>query len=62
MNKKVFFLLTASWFWVTLALRAQNHTSIFDRYMQAQTDLYGFNGNVLVAQNGKVVYKKSSKF
>lgn len=27
--------------------------------MQAQTDLYGFNGNVLVAQNGKVLYKKS---
>ena len=27
--------------------------------MQAQTDLYGFNGNVLVTQNGKVLYKRS---
>jgi len=27
--------------------------------MKAQNNLYGFNGNVLVSKNGKVIYKKS---
>jgi CubicO group peptidase (beta-lactamase class C family) len=27
--------------------------------MKGQADLYGFNGNVLVAKNGKVIFKKS---
>ena len=40
-------------------LNAQNNTSIYDTYMQAQTDLYHFNGNVLIAKNGNVIYKKS---
>ncbi len=58
MNKKFLFVLSAS-FGLSFSLSAQNNSSLFDKYMQAQTDLYGFNGNVLVAQNGKVLYKKS---
>ena len=59
MNKNFLFLLYASCFGVSLDLHAQNNSSFFDKYMQAQTELYGFNGNVLIAQNGKVIYKKS---
>jgi CubicO group peptidase (beta-lactamase class C family) len=33
--------------------------SSLDKYMQGQTDLFGFNGNVLVAKNGLVLYQKS---
>jgi CubicO group peptidase (beta-lactamase class C family) len=42
-----------------LTLFAQTNTSFLDSYMKAQTDLYKFNGNVLVAKNGTVIYKKS---
>lgn len=42
-----------------LALNAQNNTSVFDTYLKAQMNLYGFNGNVLVSKNGKVLYQKS---
>src|SRR5881296_245030 len=42
-----------------ITLFAQNHTSDFDSYMKAQAALYGFNGNVLVSKNGKLLYKKS---
>ena len=61
MNKKLLFVLSAS-FGLSFTLSAQNNSSLFDKYMQAQTDLYGFNGNVLVAQNGKVLYKRSFGF
>lgn len=40
-------------------LFAQNKTAIFDTYLQGQARLYGFNGNVLVSKNGKVIYQKS---
>ncbi|MEP6712289.1 MAG: serine hydrolase domain-containing protein [Ferruginibacter sp.] len=59
MNKKFLFLLATGSFGLSLILNAQNNSSFFDKYMQGQTDLYGFNGNVLIAQNGKVLYKKS---
>ena len=52
--KNILFLL-----FLPFALFAQNNTSLFDSYMKAQADLYGFNGNVLVSKNGKVIYKKS---
>ena len=55
MKRIILFLL------LPVALSAQNNTSLFDTYMQAQTDLYGFNGNVLVAKNGTVIYKKDRK-
>jgi len=42
-----------------VTLYAQNNTSLFDAYMKAETDLYRFNGNVLVSKNGNVIYKKS---
>jgi len=52
--KKIFILL-----FLPVALYAQNNTSLFDEYMKGQTELYGFNGNVLVSKNGNVIYKKS---
>ena len=52
--KNIFLLLL-----LPFALNAQNKTSIFDTYLQAEADLYGFNGNVLVSKNGKVIYEKS---
>lgn len=58
--KKIFIiLLSAGCFGLPVTLYAQNNSSVFDEYMQLQTDLYGFNGNVLVSQNGNVIYKKS---
>ena len=45
-----------------VALCAQNNTSLFDAYMNGQTELYGFNGNVLVSKNGNVIYTKSFGF
>jgi CubicO group peptidase (beta-lactamase class C family) len=42
-----------------LALSAQDQTTVFDSYMKAQAGLYGFNGNVLVSKNGKLLYKRS---
>ncbi len=52
--KKILFLLL-----FPVVLYAQNNTSILDAYMQAQSDLYRFNGNVLVSEKGNVIYKKS---
>jgi CubicO group peptidase (beta-lactamase class C family) len=37
----------------------QNSQSIFDSYMNGQTSIYGFNGNVLVSKKGTVFYQKS---
>ncbi|HEX5171611.1 MAG TPA: serine hydrolase [Cyclobacteriaceae bacterium] len=42
-----------------ISLSAQNNTNLFDAYMKAETDLYHFNGNVLVAKNGKIIYQKA---
>lgn len=42
-----------------ITLYAQDETIAFDAYMQGQTNLYGFNGNVLVARHGETIYKKS---
>src|SRR5437868_1165352 len=33
--------------------------SSIDKFMQGQADLFKFNGNVLVAEKGKVIYQKS---
>lgn len=41
------------------AVFSQNTTAIFDSYMQGQQAFYQFNGNVLVAKNGTIIYKKS---
>ncbi|MEO5944414.1 MAG: serine hydrolase domain-containing protein [Ferruginibacter sp.] len=38
---------------------AQTNTLDFSAYMQGQAELYGFNGNVLVAKNGKAIYERS---
>ncbi len=56
MNKKLVLLF------LPVALCAQNNTSLFDAYMKGQTELYGFNGNVLVSKNGNVIYTKSFGF
>lgn len=55
----VFFLLSAGCCAWPFALPAQNNVALFDTYMQGQAKLYGFNGNVLVAQKGKVIYQQS---
>ena len=52
--RNILFLL-----FLPFGLFAQNNKSLFDSYMKAQTDIYGFNGNVLVSKHGKVIYKKS---
>ena len=52
--KKIFILL-----FLPVALYAQNNTALFDAYMKGQTELYGFNGNVLVSKKGNVIYMKS---
>jgi len=52
--KKIFVFI-----FLPAALFAQNSNPLFDTYLQAQTDLYRFNGNVLVSKNGQVIYKKS---
>jgi CubicO group peptidase (beta-lactamase class C family) len=41
------------------ALSAQNNLTLFDTYMNAESSLYGFNGNVVVAKGGQVIYQKS---
>jgi len=61
--KKIFlFLLSAVCAALPRTLNAQNNTVTFDTYMKGQADLYRFNGNVLIAKNGKVIYKKSFGF
>jgi CubicO group peptidase (beta-lactamase class C family) len=40
-------------------LTAQNNIRLFDNYMKGQSTIYQFNGNVLVAKNGKIIYQKS---
>ena len=52
--KKIFILLL-----FPVMITAQKNKPLFDTYMKGQAKLYGFNGNVLVAKNGKVIYKKS---
>jgi CubicO group peptidase (beta-lactamase class C family) len=40
------------------ALQAQNsHASLIAQFMKGQHDYFKFNGNVLVAENGKVIYQ-----
>lgn len=51
--KKIFLFLL-----IPTVLSAQNKVS-FDEYMKAQASLYRFNGNVLLAKNGNVVYQGS---
>ncbi|MDB5060172.1 MAG: hypothetical protein JWP67_15 [Mucilaginibacter sp.] len=42
-----------------LTLFAQVGPARYDRYMNAQANLYHFNGNVLVANKGHIVYQRS---
>lgn len=46
-------------FLLPFSLFAQSNVTTLDAYMQAEAALYGFNGNVLVAKNGKTIYEKS---
>ena len=52
--RKLIFLL-----FLPLGIFAQKKLSFFDSYMNAQTNQYGFNGNVLVSKNGHIIYQKS---
>ncbi|HTE29051.1 MAG TPA: serine hydrolase domain-containing protein [Chryseolinea sp.] len=42
-----------------IALQAQKSKTDFNTYMQGQASQYGFNGNVLVAKAGHVIYERS---
>jgi CubicO group peptidase (beta-lactamase class C family) len=53
--KKIFFLLL-----FPIAVSAQkNYTKLLDQYMQAQMNVKGFSGAVLVMQHDKVILKKA---
>jgi CubicO group peptidase (beta-lactamase class C family) len=55
MRKLVAFILL-----VPLAVTAQkDYPSLLNKYMEAQTKVNGFSGNVLIARKGKVIYKKA---
>jgi CubicO group peptidase (beta-lactamase class C family) len=54
MRKSVFFLLLVPFY-----LGAQkNYPALLDSFMLAQKDIFHFNGNVLVAQVGHIIYQK----
>jgi CubicO group peptidase (beta-lactamase class C family) len=42
-----------------LAIAAQNNNAAYDEYMNGQASLFKFNGNVLVAKEGRIIYKQS---
>ena len=42
-----------------IILTAQTERAALDAYMQAQASFNGFNGNVLLAKNGRVIYQQS---
>ena len=44
---------------LSIEASAQNNRPLFDSYMKAESSLYGFNGNVLVSKNGRVIYQHS---
>ncbi len=52
--KKVLFI-----FLIPIVAFAQKNSTDFEDYMQGQSSLYGFNGNVLIAKNGQIIYQKS---
>ena len=57
MNKVLILLL------IPIALEAQkNYPEQLNSYMQAEFSVNGFNGNVLVAKKGSVIYQKSFGF
>ena len=41
------------------ALAQNSYTAILDSFMQAQVLVKKFNGNVLVAKRGEIIYEKS---
>ena len=53
------FVKTCCLLLLPVVLLAQNKTSVYDAYMKGQQALYRFNGNVLVAKKGEIIYKKS---
>lgn len=53
--EKIFLILLS----LPATLMAQKNANLFDVYMKGQSDFYQFNGNVLVAKNGKTIYQKS---
>jgi CubicO group peptidase (beta-lactamase class C family) len=46
-------------FFLPLTLLGQVKPAVYDEYMEAEANLYRFNGNVLVAKKGKVIYQRS---
>lgn len=56
--KKIFIL-----FFFPLSLHAQkDYTALLDNYMKAEVSVKNFNGNVLIAKSGNVIYQKAFGF
>jgi len=58
-GKKYIVLICLHLFLYPTILNAQDISSSLDKYMKAESLLYGFNGNVLVAKAGKIIYQNS---
>lgn len=52
--KKIFLLLLL---FPVIATAQQDHAQLISRFMKGQHDYFRFNGNVLVAENGKIIYQ-----
>ncbi|QNF33790.1 beta-lactamase family protein [Adhaeribacter swui] len=60
MNKALLLLFGLFFFWLPLLTTAQSYLAgKLDSFMQAQVASEKFNGNVLVAQSGKIIYQKA---
>jgi len=53
--KKIFFLLLLP----VIVCAQQNETQLLRQFMTGQHDYFKFNGNVLVAKNGKMIYQQA---
>ena len=52
--KKIFFLLLL---FPIAAIAQSNHAQLASQFMKGQHDYFRFNGNVLVVENGKIIYQ-----
>jgi len=58
-NMRALILLFLAVLTVTTATAQKDYTSAIDSFMKSQVQFRGFNGNVLVARSGKVIYQRS---
>ncbi len=48
--------------WTQTAFAQKNRIALIDRFVVAKARYHGFNGNVLVAEKGRIIYRKSFGF